>query len=146
MQSESGYENSTYLDEKDSFRSKRPAILNIRKKCLTDSLFLFNFGCRILPERNDRNLTMIDLNTLHIDPAILDMIPKTSALELSVLPISQQNGVVIVAVPEMFPKQLLIDVRFLLGTKKVKPIPVSRENIVAAIHHFYATRPRPRSK
>jgi hypothetical protein len=85
---------------------------------------------------------MVDLNTLHIEPAILDMIPKTSALELSVLPISKQNGVVIVAVPEMFPKQLLIDVRFILGTRKVKPIPVSRDNIVAAIHHFYATRPQ----
>jgi type II secretory ATPase GspE/PulE/Tfp pilus assembly ATPase PilB-like protein len=89
---------------------------------------------------------MIDLNTLHIDPAILDMIPKTSALELSVLPISKQNGVVIVAVPEMFRKQLLADVRFILSTKKVKPIPVSRDNIVAAIHHFYATRPKPKSK
>jgi hypothetical protein len=85
---------------------------------------------------------MVDLNTLHIEPAILDMIPKTSALELSVLPISKQNGVVIVAVPEMFPKELLINVRFILGTRKVKPIPVSRDNIVAAIHHFYATRPR----
>jgi hypothetical protein len=89
---------------------------------------------------------MVDLNTLHIDPAILDMIPKTSALELSVLPISKQNGVFIVAVPEMFRKQLLTDIRFILGTKKVKPIPVSRDNIVAAIHHFYATRPRTRSK
>ena len=74
------------------------------------------------------------------------MIPKTSALELSVLPISKQNGVVIVAVPEMFRKQLLTDVRFILGTKRVKPIPASRDNIIAAIHHFYAIRPRPKSK
>ena len=85
---------------------------------------------------------MVDLNTLHIEPAILDMIPKTSALELSVLPISKQNGVVIVAVPEIFPEQLLTDVRFILGTKKVKPISVSRESIIAAIHYFYATRPK----
>ena len=89
---------------------------------------------------------MIDLNTLHIDPAILHMIPKTAALELSVLPISKQGDVVIVAVPEMFPEQLLTDVRFILGTKKVKPISVSRDNIVAAIHHFYATRPKPQLK
>jgi hypothetical protein len=89
---------------------------------------------------------MVDLNTLHIDPAILDMIPKTSALELSVLPISEQDGVIIVAVPEIFPKQLLTDVRLILGTTKVKPIPVSRDNIVAAIHHFYAARHKPRSK
>jgi hypothetical protein len=80
---------------------------------------------------------MTDLKALHIDAAILGMIPKTRALELSVLPISKQNGVVIVAVPEMFRKQLLTDIRFILGTKKVKPIPVSRDNIVAAIHYFY---------
>jgi hypothetical protein len=89
---------------------------------------------------------MIDLNTLHIDPAILDMIPKSSALELQVLPISKQNGVVIVAVPQMFRNPLLTDVRFILGTKKVKPIPATRDNIVAAIHHFYGSRPRSRSK
>jgi hypothetical protein len=89
---------------------------------------------------------MIDLNTLHIEPAILDMMPEKSALELSVLPISNQNGVFIVAVPEMFPKQLLTDVRFILGTKKVKPISVSRDNIVAAIHHFYGTKSRSKSK
>jgi len=85
---------------------------------------------------------MVDLNTLDIDPAVLYRIPKSSALKLSVLPISEQNGVVIVAVPEIFPEQLLTDVRFILGTKNVKPIPVSRDNIVAAIHHFYAARPK----
>jgi hypothetical protein len=89
---------------------------------------------------------MVDLSSLHIETEILDMIPKRSALELSVLPISKQNGVVIVAVPEIFPDQLLTDVRLILGTKNVKPIPVSRDNIVAAIHHFYAARHRPRSK
>jgi hypothetical protein len=89
---------------------------------------------------------MVDLNAIFIDPAVLHMIPKSSALELSVLPISKQDGVVFVAVPEIFRKQLLTDVQFILGTKKVKPIPVSRENIVAAIHHFYSARPGTRSK
>jgi hypothetical protein len=83
---------------------------------------------------------MVDLNTLNIDPAILYKIPKSSALKLSVLPISEQNGVVIVAVPEIFPEQLLTDVRLILGTRNIKPIPVSRDNIVAAIHHFYTPR------
>lgn len=89
---------------------------------------------------------MIDLNTLHIDPVVVSMIPKNSALELSVLPISKQNDVIIVAVPEMFPEQLLTDVRFLLGTKKVKPISVSRDEIIAAIHQFYGSRPKPNSR
>lgn len=85
---------------------------------------------------------MVDLDCLNIESTVLGMISKTSAIELSVLPIAKQNGVVIVAVPEM----LLTDVRFVLGTKNVKPIPVSRDNIVAAVHHFYGTRPRSRAK
>jgi hypothetical protein len=89
---------------------------------------------------------MVDLNTLYIDPTVLEMIPKSSALQLSVLPISRQNDVVIVAVPEVFHEQLLTDVQFMLGTKRIKPIPVSRDNIVAAIHHFYRTSPTPKSK
>jgi hypothetical protein len=89
---------------------------------------------------------MTDLNALRIDPAILDMMPKSSALELSVLPISNLNGVFIVAVPEMFRDQLLKDVRSIVGTNQIKPIPASRDKIIAAIYHFYATRPRPKSK
>jgi hypothetical protein len=60
---------------------------------------------------------MVDLDALNIEPAVFGMISKTSALELSVLPISKQNGVVIVAVPEKFPEQLLTDVRFVLGPR-----------------------------
>jgi hypothetical protein len=89
---------------------------------------------------------MIDLNTLHIDPAVLDMMPKSSALQLPALPISNLNGVFIVAVPEMFRDQLLKDIRSILGTNQIKPIPASRDKIIAAIHHFYATRPRQTSK
>ena len=83
---------------------------------------------------------MVNLNALHIEPAILKLIPKASALELSVLPISKKSAMVIVAVPELHRKQLLTDVRFILGTKKVKPVSVYRENIVEAIHHFYGTK------
>jgi hypothetical protein len=85
---------------------------------------------------------MVDFNTLKIDPAVLHMIPKSSALELSILPISQQDGVVLVAVPEMFRKQLLTDVQLMLGAKKLKPIPASRDDIIAAIHTFYSARLR----
>lgn len=88
---------------------------------------------------------MIDLNTLHLDPAALGLMPKSSALELSALPISNQNGVYIVAVPEIFRDQLLDDIQSILGTKQIKPVPSSRDNIVAAIHRFYDTRPKPKS-
>jgi hypothetical protein len=83
---------------------------------------------------------MVDLNTLHIEPGVLKLISKRMALELTVLPIAQKNDVVIVAMPSMFRRRLLTDVRYILGKKaKVKPISASRDSIVAAIHHFYGT-------
>jgi predicted dinucleotide-binding enzyme len=83
---------------------------------------------------------MIDLNSLHIEPSVLHLITKSVALELTVLPIAQNNDVVILAVPPMFHNQVLIDVRVLLGgNKKIKPISVPRDSIVQAIHRFYET-------
>lgn len=83
---------------------------------------------------------MIDLYSLHIDPSVLRLISKSAALELTVLPIARNNDVVVLAVPAMFHKQVLTDVRVLLGaTMKIKPIPAPRESIVEAIHHFYGT-------
>ena len=81
---------------------------------------------------------MIDFKTLNIEPGVLKLISKRTALELTVLPIAQKNDVVIVAMPEMFRRRLLTDVRFILGTKKkIKPVSASHDSIVAAIHHFY---------
>lgn len=81
---------------------------------------------------------MVDLSTLHIDPGVLKLISKRMALELTVIPIAQKNDIVIVAVPQMFRRRLLTDVRFILGSKaKLKPVSASRDSIVAAIHRFY---------
>jgi len=85
-----------------------------------------------------RRTSMIDLNSLSIDPSVLRLISKRTALELSVLPIAVENDVVIVAVPPMFHRQVLADIRVLLGTaRKIKPVSVPRDSIVAAIHRFY---------
>ena len=81
---------------------------------------------------------MIDLNTVYVEPAALKLISKRMALELTIIPISLQNDVVIVAVPELFRRRLLTDVRFILGKKtKVKAVSASRDSIVAAIHRLY---------
>jgi hypothetical protein len=81
---------------------------------------------------------MIDFKTLNIEPGVLKLMSKRTALELTVLPIAQKNDVVIVAVPEMFRRRLLTDVRFFLGKKKkIKPVSASHDSIIAAIHHFY---------
>jgi len=81
---------------------------------------------------------MVDLSSLAIDPEVLKLIPKSTALELSVLPLSLKNDVVIIAMPEMFRRQLVTDIQFLLG-KKVKPVPVPQEILVTAIHWFYGS-------
>jgi|PlaIllAssembly_1097288.scaffolds.fasta_scaffold2108673_1 predicted dinucleotide-binding enzyme len=81
---------------------------------------------------------MIDLTQLTIEPSVLKLISKRTALELTVLPLAVKNDVVILAVPPMFHSQVLTDVRVLLGNaKRIKPVSVSRDSIVAAIHRFY---------
>ena len=81
---------------------------------------------------------MIDLNSVHIDPAALKLISKRVALELTIIPIAQRNDIVIIAVPELFRRRLLTDVQIILGKKtKVKAVSASRDSIVAAIHRLY---------
>jgi UDP-N-acetyl-D-mannosaminuronate dehydrogenase len=81
---------------------------------------------------------MIDLNSLSIEPSVLKLISKRAALELTVLPIAVKNDVVILAVPPMFHRQVLTDVRVLLGgSKSIKPVSVPGDLIIAAIHRFY---------
>lgn len=83
---------------------------------------------------------MIDLDTVDIEPAALKLISKRSALELTIIPIALKNDTVIVAVPQMFRRRLLTDVRFILGRKKrVKAVSATRDSIVAAIHRSYGT-------
>jgi len=83
---------------------------------------------------------VIDLNTVHIEPAALRLISKRIALELTIIPIALKNDIVIVAVPELFRRRLLTDVRFVVGRKtKVKAVSASRDSIVAAIHRSYGS-------
>ncbi len=83
---------------------------------------------------------MVDLSLMAIDPEVLRLIPKSTALELSILPLSLANDTVIVAMPEMFRRQLVKDVQFLLGMK-IKAVPVPQEILVDAIHRFYENPP-----
>ena len=83
---------------------------------------------------------MIDLSTVHVEPAALKLISRSTALELTILPIALRNDIVIVAVPQLFRRRLLTDVRFIVGKNtKVKAVSASRDSIVAAIHRFYGT-------
>ena len=83
---------------------------------------------------------MIDLNAIDIEPEALKLISKRLALELTIFPIALKNDVMIIAVPQLFRRSLLTDVRIILGKKtKVKAVSASRDSIVAAIHRFYGT-------
>jgi hypothetical protein len=81
---------------------------------------------------------MIDLDTIDIEPAAMRLISKKVALELTILPIALKNDIMIIAVPQLFRRRLLTDVRIILGKKtRVKAVSASRDSIVAAIHRFY---------
>ena len=81
---------------------------------------------------------MIDLNTIDIEPEALKLISKRLALELTILPLALKNDVMIIAVPQLFRRRLLTDVRIILGKKaEVKAVSASSDSIVAAIHRFY---------
>lgn len=79
---------------------------------------------------------MVNLASIEIQPSVLALIPKNLALELCVLPLSVDNGTVVVAIPDRENARLLSDLTFFLG-KKVKPVPASTEELSQAIQKFY---------
>ncbi|HCA78817.1 MAG TPA: hypothetical protein DEP53_03690 [Bacteroidetes bacterium] len=143
--SDSSAKNRRFFSENRIHWLKEPSFCDIRKKLLTDALFFFTFRLEKPNEMTRLQLTfqrasMIDLNLLTIEPSVLKLISKRTALELAVLPIAVKNDVVIIAVPPMFHSQVLTDIRMLLGNaKRIKPVSVSRDSIIAAIHRFYGT-------
>mgnify|MGYP001210572593 CR=1 FL=1 len=70
---------------------------------------------------------MVDLESITIDPSILQLIPRSLATESLILPLLVDNGTITVAVTDSTPSAAVQDVAFLLG-KKVKT-----ETVEAAI-------------
>jgi type IV pilus assembly protein PilB len=79
---------------------------------------------------------MVDLAAIRIDPKVLALVPKRTALELSALPLSVDNDVVIVALPENHDREILNDLVFLIG-KKVRVEQVPSEDLSSAIQRAY---------
>jgi type IV pilus assembly protein PilB len=87
---------------------------------------------------------MVDFNSLNIEPAVLGLIPQETAIELSVIPLSIEEGVVNVAVLEHSEASLVGDLEFFLG-KKVKAVPVPQQELLDALQRFYGlSRVEPR--
>ncbi|MBI1806239.1 MAG: type II/IV secretion system protein [Ignavibacteria bacterium] len=79
---------------------------------------------------------MVDLATIIIPPETLALIPKSTVVEHSVLPLSSENGTVLVALPEDYNKEVLNDLSFLLG-KNIKVEVAPSEVLTAAIKRLY---------
>ncbi len=83
---------------------------------------------------------MVDLEHIEIDPSVLKLVPRKTAVDLSVLPVSAENGTVVVAVAEDCRKDVIADVTFLLG-KKVNPERHPRRELEKAIQRLYDVSP-----
>jgi len=60
---------------------------------------------------------MVDLATVTINPELLKLIPRNTALELSVLPVTLENDTVVVASSSTDDDDVLADLEFLLGRR-----------------------------
>jgi type IV pilus assembly protein PilB len=79
---------------------------------------------------------MVDLQSLNIDPEILRLLPKTSALELSVLPIRMDGERIVVALPEAFAQDIVSDLEFIFG-RKIKVETYPNDVLMSAIQKHY---------
>jgi type IV pilus assembly protein PilB len=79
---------------------------------------------------------MVDLDAIDIQPEVLQLISKATASKLTALPLSRENGTVVVALPEGFEPGVIGDLSFLLGLK-VKPEVVPQHELLAALKKHY---------
>jgi len=79
---------------------------------------------------------MVDLRTIEIPTEILNLIPKQTAVDLSVLPLRMETDGVVIAMRKMADSSLLSDLMFLLG-KRVKAEIVPDAELTDAIRRLY---------
>lgn len=79
---------------------------------------------------------MVDLRTIEVPTEVLNLIPKQTAIDLSVLPLHVETDGVVIAMTEETVSAVLADLMFLLG-KKVKPEIVPEAELTDAIRRLY---------
>jgi type IV pilus assembly protein PilB len=79
---------------------------------------------------------MVNLESLNIDPEVLKLVPKSTALDLMVLPLAVEANAVRVALPVEYDKQVISDLTFLFG-KKVNVETVPADALLHAIQRIY---------
>lgn len=79
---------------------------------------------------------MVDLTAIDIDSKALNLIPRQSAIELSVLPLYFENDLLVVAASENSERQLAFDLAFLFGKRvKVEPVPLDLLESAIRLHY-----------
>jgi len=79
---------------------------------------------------------MVDLRTIEVPAEVLNLIPKQTAVDLSVVPLRIESDGVVIAMKEEADSSLLSDLMFLLG-KRVKTEIVPEADLTDAIRRLY---------
>lgn len=79
---------------------------------------------------------MVDIDAIKIEPEVLKLIPKNTAAELSVLPLSIEDGTVVVALPEDADSNVVGDLEFLIG-RRIRVEKSPRPILADAIRRHY---------
>jgi type IV pilus assembly protein PilB len=82
---------------------------------------------------------MVDIDAISIDPEFLRLIPRSVAADLCALPLSVENGTLLVALPENFDPQVLNDLAFLTG-KKINAETFPAASLATAIERLYGSK------
>jgi type IV pilus assembly protein PilB len=83
---------------------------------------------------------MVDLDLIEPSPEILGLIPKALAVKVPALPLGQEDGSIVCAVPEGCDRALLADIEFVAG-KSVRGTCVPREQLARAVSRLYRAVP-----
>ena len=68
---------------------------------------------------------MVNLQSITIDPEVLKLLPKTAALEMTVLPLRIEGNTIVVALAEDYQRELVSDLEFLFGKRvRVETYPI----------------------
>jgi type IV pilus assembly protein PilB len=81
-------------------------------------------------------MEFVDLAEVTIPPSIIELVPESVARENVVLPLHQENGMLMVIVSDPTDMECFEKLRFILN-KEIKPVLATREQIIDAINRHY---------
>ncbi|MDD5491262.1 MAG: type II secretion system ATPase GspE [bacterium] len=91
---------------------------------------LFNALSKVL------NIPYIRLNKEKIDPEVVKKIPANYAYQHRILPMREEDGVLVIAMPDPFDIHLQDEIRLLINSN-IKIMVAEEDEIIEAIHEYY---------